>query len=55
MKVHASVEALGNPLRFTLTAGQELHIAHANSLTEGIESDYVIAARGYDSRKFESA
>lgn len=31
-KVHASVDALGNPLRFILTAGQEADITQAEAL-----------------------
>ena len=47
-----SVDALGNPLRFTLTAGQKHDITQAAALTEGTESEFVIADRGYDSREF---
>ena len=46
-----SVDALGNPLRFTLTGGQAHDIAQADELIDGIESDYVIADRGYDSQR----
>ena len=38
-----SVDALGNPLRFTLTGGQAHDITQADELIDGIESDYVIA------------
>ena len=34
-----SVDALGNPLRFTLTGGQAHDITQADEL-DGIESDY---------------
>ena len=47
-----SVDALGNPLRFTLTGGQAHDITQADELIDGIESDYVIAERGYDSQRF---
>ena len=50
-KVHVSVDALGNPLRFTLTEGQAHDITQADELIDGIESDYVIADRGYDSQR----
>ena len=50
-KVHVSVDALGNPLRFTLTGGQAHDITQADELIDGIESDYVIADRGYDSQR----
>jgi transposase len=49
--VHVSVDALGNPLRFTLTGGQAHDITQADELIDGIESDYVIADRGYDSQR----
>ena len=38
-----SVDALGNPLRFTLTGGQAHDITQAYELIDGIESEYVIA------------
>ena len=47
-----SVDALGNPLRFTLTGGQAHDITQAYELIDGIESEYVIADRGYDSQRF---
>ena len=48
-KIHVSVDGLGNPLRFTLTAGQEHDITEADALIENMDSEYVIADRGYDS------
>jgi transposase len=42
-KIHASVDALGNPLRFTLTGGQRHDIIQADALIEGYESDFLIA------------
>ena len=50
--MHVSVDALGNPLRFTLTGGQAHDITQAYELIDGIESEYVIADRGYDSQRF---
>ena len=50
--MHVSVDALGNPLRFTLTGGQAHDITQAYELIDGIESEYVIADRGYDSQQF---
>ena len=47
-----SVDALGNPLSFTLTGGQAHDITQAYDLIDGIESEYVIADRGYDSQQF---
>ena len=51
-KVHTSVDALGNPLRFTLTAGQRHDITQAEALVIDLESEYVIADRSYDSDDF---
>ena len=42
-KIHVSVDGLGNPLRFTLTGGQEHDVTQANELIAGMESEYVIA------------
>ena len=51
-KVHVGVDALGNPLRFILTAGQVNDVTRAAELISGIESDHVIADRAYDSHEF---
>lgn len=51
-KVHVSVDALGNPLRFTLTGGQRHDITQAEALTTGFECEYVIGDRGYDADDF---
>ncbi len=51
-KIHAAVDALGNPVRFILTAGQHSEIRQANSLIEGFSADYVIADKGYDADEF---
>ena len=51
-KVHTSVDALGNPLRFTLTAGQRHDITQAEALVIDLDSEYVIADRSYDSDDF---
>ena len=50
-----SVDGLGNPLRFTLTAGQKHDITQAVQLIDGIDSEYVIADRGYDSDQFRES
>ncbi len=47
-KIHAAVDALGNPVRFILTAGQYSEIRQADALIEGFSADYVIADKGYD-------
>ena len=51
-KVHVSVDALGNPLRFTLTPGQQHDITQAETLLTGYRSEYVIADKGYDAQDF---
>ena len=48
-KIHAAVDALGNPLRLLLSAGQVADIEQASSLIEGIRATAVIADKGYDS------
>jgi len=51
-KIHVNVDALGNPLRFTLTGGQRHDITQAEALIEDYEFERVIADRSYDSDKF---
>ena len=43
-----SVDGLGNPLRFTLTGGQEHEVTQAAELISGTKSEHVIADRAYD-------
>jgi transposase len=42
-KIHAAVDALGNPVRLLLTAGQASEYGQANALIEGFDADHVIA------------
>ena len=51
-KIHATVDALGNPVRLLLTAGQASEHGQANALIEGFDVDYVLADKGYDSDQF---
>ena len=51
-KIHAATDALGNPVRFILTAGQSSEYGQANALIEGMRADFVLADRGYDSNSF---
>ena len=51
-KIHAAVDALGNPIRFILTAGQHSEIKQENELIQGFRADYVIADKGYDADSF---
>jgi transposase len=51
-KIHVSVDALGNPLRFALSGGERHDITQAQSLVAGLVSDHVIADRAYDADEF---
>ena len=48
-KIHLAVDALGNPLRFILTAGQRHDSPQASALIEGFAPQVLIADKGYDS------
>ena len=48
-KIHAACDALGNPLRFDLTAGQAGDAPRALGLIDGIKTKAVLADRAYDS------
>jgi transposase len=48
-KIHAVVDALGNPVALSLTAGQAADITQAQPLRERLTPDAVIADKGYDS------
>jgi transposase len=50
-KLHVLVDALGNPLRFTLTSGAAGDNPQAIPLLDGIRAGEVIADRGYDADK----
>ncbi|MDD5412718.1 MAG: IS5 family transposase, partial [Methylobacter sp.] len=54
-KIHAAVDAFGNPVRLLPTAGQTSEYTQAEALIEGFESGYVLADKGYDSDQFVSA
>ena len=47
--MHAACDALGNPLRFDLTAGQAGDAPRALGLIDGIKTKAVLADRAYDS------
>ena len=51
-KIHVTVDGLGNPLRFRLTAGQRHDIIQAQSLIDGYDFERVIADRGYAAQDF---
>ena len=50
-KIHAVVDALGNPLRILLTAGNVHDIVPAAALIEGLLGDTLLADKAYDANK----
>lgn len=51
-KINAMVDALGNPLKFILSPGQQHDVKEAPSLVEDIEGADVLADKAYDDDKF---
>ncbi|WP_437127800.1 IS5 family transposase [Pseudomonas aeruginosa] len=51
-KIHAAVDALGNPVRLLLTPGQASEYGQAEALIEGFTCEAVLADKGYDSDAF---
>lgn len=51
-KIHATVDALGNPLRLLLTPGQASEYEQAAALIDGFACEAVLADKGYDSAVF---
>ena len=51
-KIHSAVDALGNPLRSILTAGQDSDIIQAPALMEGLDPEMVIADKADDANDF---
>lgn len=47
-KIHTSVDGLGNPLRFRLTAGQSHDSTQAKALIAGFDFERLIADKSYD-------
>jgi transposase len=47
-KLHAACDALGNPVRFFVTAGQRSDYIKALELIEGQDMSALIADKGYD-------
>jgi transposase len=47
-KIHALVDALGNPLRFLLTAGQVHDLTGADALLPQMAAEVLIADKAYD-------
>jgi len=51
-KIHAAVDALGNPLFFILTPGQWSDIDQGEALIDPYDPDAVVADKAYDSDEF---
>ena len=51
-KIHAMVDALGNPLKFILTGGERHEIIAAEALIEDIQKSNILADKAYDSDQF---
>ncbi len=47
-KIHAVVDALGNPVRWLLTGGEVADICCAKPLLDGLKTAAVLADKGYD-------
>ncbi|MBS0648001.1 MAG: IS5 family transposase [Verrucomicrobia bacterium] len=50
-KIHATVDALGNPTNFALTARQEHDLEGADQLLEEMRQEIVIADKAYDAEE----
>jgi transposase len=50
-KIHATVDALGNPTGFALTPGQACDLEGADALLPSLDAPIVIADKGYDAEK----
>lgn len=51
-KIHALCDALGNPLKFILTAGNKSDITKAAELIQFVYDTKILGDKGYDSDKF---
>lgn len=51
-KIHITTDALGNPLKFILTAGQRNDITQAKQLCESVFESTIIADKAYDCDDF---
>jgi transposase len=50
-KIHVLVDALGNPLKVMLTAGQVHDLAGADTLVPGMQAEALLADKAYDADK----
>ena len=51
-KLHVAVDALGNPLRVILSAGQIADITQAGALIKDQPTEFIVADKGYDADAF---
>jgi transposase len=51
-KIHIGVDAVGNPVTFRLSPGQDADIRYGEALLEDHQPEKVIADKGYDSNAF---
>jgi transposase len=54
-KISIGVDALGNPVRFILTAGQVNDICQAEGLISGFSFENLLADKGFDSDRFRAS
>src|SRR5215471_15716683 len=54
-KINIAIDALGNPVRFILTAGQVGDICQAEGLIEGFSFENLLADKGYDADRFRAS
>lgn len=54
-KIHAVVDALGNPLRFILSPGQASDYTEAEALIAEWPAKHVLGDKGYDSKALRDA
>lgn len=47
-KIHATVDALGNPVRLELTGGETHDSVMAEAMIKGFHAEYTIADKAYD-------
>ena len=50
-KIHAVVDALGNPIDFLITGGQVADVTQAEALLADKDAKYLIGDKGYDSNE----
>ena len=54
-KIHAVVDAVGNPVRFILTPGQVSDITQAEALIADLPAEHVLGDKGYDAKSLRDS